>query len=190
MYRYDVINKVIELIWATDYLEIWIQQGICFEAVKCKNKTGVDPQTEKRDGVILKTSDEFFETNTKKFDIVFIDWLHTYEQVKKDFFNSILCLKKGWVVIFHDMNPSTEERAKSFADWWLWNGDCFKLAIELRNKWFDFATVEDDQWCLIFKSSNPICTPTRTFELTYETLDKNRQEILNLIPFSWISSLF
>lgn len=189
MYRYDVINKVIELIWARSYLEIWIQQAICFNAVKCENKVGVDPHTEKREWVILKTSDEFFETNTQKFDVVFIDGLHTYEQVKKDFFNSMLCLNKWWVVIFHDMNPSTEERAKSFADGWLWNGDCYKLAIELRNKWFEFSTVEDDQWCLIWKQSAPKWAE-HTFELTYETLDKNRQEILNLIPFSWISSLF
>ncbi len=194
MYRYDVINFIADKINAKYYLEIGIQGGVCFQNIKVPFKLWVDPSPAfKNTSIVEDISDNFFARAIKekmRFDLIFIDGLHTYEQVKRDFENALKVLNKWWVIIFHDMNPTDAERARSFADGGLWNGDCYKLAIDLYNQWYDFSTVEDDQWCLIFKSSNPIRVPTITFELSYETLDSNRQTILNLIQFEWLNSLF
>ena len=38
------------------------------------------------------SSDEFFLKNKDQFDIIFIDGLHVYEQVKRDIENSLIVL--------------------------------------------------------------------------------------------------
>jgi len=48
------------------------------------------------------TSDNFFLTNQKKFDVIYIDGYHKASQVFKDFKNSWKVLKKGGVLIFDD----------------------------------------------------------------------------------------
>jgi predicted O-methyltransferase YrrM len=46
------------------------------------------------------------ENGWNKFDFVFIDGLHTYDQVKKDLFNYDKLIRKGGVVACHDYNHS------------------------------------------------------------------------------------
>lgn len=48
------------------------------------------------------TSSKFFETNKKKFDIIYIDGSHYYLDVTNDFKNSLKILKKGGLLIFDD----------------------------------------------------------------------------------------
>jgi hypothetical protein len=91
----------------------------------------VDPKT---GGNFRMTSDKFFLEYPKiKFDTVFIDGLHHYEQVQKDAINSIKHLNKNGIILFHDMLPrnSFEEfvpRKQS-----KWTGDVWKVAVELMN---------------------------------------------------------
>ena len=47
-------------------------------------------------------SDFFFLTNDKKFDIIFIDGDHSYEQTKKDIYGSWNCLEEGGLLVGHD----------------------------------------------------------------------------------------
>jgi hypothetical protein len=51
------------------------------------------------------TTDNFFIENKRKFDIIFIDGDHRYEQVKIDFENSLKILNKFGIIIFHDTDP-------------------------------------------------------------------------------------
>ena len=48
-------------------------------------------------------SDDFFDQNKKEFDIIYIDGLHTYGQVKRDANNAWKFLKPGGVLIGHDV---------------------------------------------------------------------------------------
>ena len=75
-YRWDLIKYLIDKNGYSDYLEIGCDQDQLFSKIEIKNKIGVDPVS---GGTIRKTSDEFFKENDKKFDIIFIDGLHTYK---------------------------------------------------------------------------------------------------------------
>ena len=49
-----------------------------------------------------KTSDDFFNTNNNKFDVIYIDGYHKGSQVYKDFKNSWKVLNENGVIIFDD----------------------------------------------------------------------------------------
>jgi len=48
------------------------------------------------------TSDTFFLKNKRTFDIIFIDGLHIYDQVKRDVLNSIKVLNKDGFILLYD----------------------------------------------------------------------------------------
>ena len=48
------------------------------------------------------TSDIFFKNNQKSFDIIYIDGLHKYYQVKKDLKNALKCLNEDGIIICDD----------------------------------------------------------------------------------------
>jgi len=50
-----------------------------------------------------KSTDDFFENNNIKYDIIFIDADHDYKGAKKDYENSLDYLNDGGYVIFHDI---------------------------------------------------------------------------------------
>ena len=77
-FRWDLIEYLINKYSYSDYLEIGCDQDQLFSKIKIQNKVGVDPNS---GGNVRKTSDEFFKENKNKFDIIFIDGLHTYDPV-------------------------------------------------------------------------------------------------------------
>jgi hypothetical protein len=111
--RVDVINNIIKEYNKEniEYLEIGVWDAKTFRYVNSNNKDGVDPgQYCDCSYVNYKmTSDEFFNNHiTKKYDIVFIDGLHTAYQVSKDIYNSINNLKDGGWIILDDVFPHSE----------------------------------------------------------------------------------
>lgn len=52
--------------------------------------------------LIKDTSDNFFNINKQKFNVIYIDGSHFYEDVKKDFLNAINCLDDGGLLICDD----------------------------------------------------------------------------------------
>ena len=46
-----------------------------------------------------------FLKNTKKFDVIFIDGLHEYYQIRKDVINSLKYLDKNGYIVIHDLFP-------------------------------------------------------------------------------------
>jgi hypothetical protein len=194
--RHELINRLINLNSYTDYLEIGYKEGNTFHRITALNKTAVDPNPLKTNSnVKICTSDEFFSSNTNKYDIIFIDGLHVYEQVKRDFENSLKSLRGQGVIVFHDMNPQDficgdgkiikgEIRARSFLDGGCYNGDCYKLAIDFYNNEYDYEyeTYDMDEGCMVVypylkreKVSN------ERVEKNYESFAAKRKEILRLI---------
>ena len=65
--------------------------------------------------------------------MVFIDGLHTYEQVKKDIINSLDCLKENGVVLVHDCMPDCMSKQAVPRYRMTWNGDVWRAIVDLRH---------------------------------------------------------
>ena len=148
-FRWDLIEYLINKYGYSDYLEIGCDQDQLFSKIKIQNKVGVDPNS---GGNVRKTSDEFFKENKKKFDIVFIDGLHTYDQVKKDILNSINCLKENGIILVHDCMPDSLSKQAVPRYRMVWNGDVWKAIVDLRQREdLEIFTCEMDQGIGIIK---------------------------------------
>ena len=85
-------------------------------------------------GNIRSTSDQFFSTNKSKFDIIFIDGLHHYEQVIKDVNNSLQILNDNGFILLHDCLPRSIAHQAIPRYRGSWNGDVWKALVELRTR--------------------------------------------------------
>jgi hypothetical protein len=114
------------------YLEIGTYQNETFNTIPLllKNKFGVDPIS---GGNIRLSSDAFFEKNNTKFDVIFIDGLHTYEQCQKDVINSLNSISSEGIILIHDLLPKNKFQAQVPRIQDIWNGDIWKVAVELNN---------------------------------------------------------
>ena len=125
------------------YLEISCDNNICFKSIPVINKIGVDPD---RGGNIKDTSDNFFKSNKNRFNVIFIDGLHIYEQCRRDVINALKVLDKNGYIFLHDMTPRNwaEENVPRLKNT-LWTGDIWKVAIELsKTKGIDFFVINAD----------------------------------------------
>jgi len=148
--RIAVVNHLLSKVTNPAYLEIGCASNALFDSVPALNKVGVDPVS---GGTERKTSDDFFQQNKSKFDVVFIDGLHTYEQVRKDVINSIKCLKdNGWVAL-HDMLPRDWiEQHIPIVTRHVWTGDVWKVAFELsQTDGIDFKILKIDYGVGVFR---------------------------------------
>ena len=148
-FRWDLIQYLINKNKYSDYLEIGCDQDQLFSKIKIENKIGVDPYS---GGNVRKTSDDFFKDNKKKFDIVFIDGLHTYNQVKKDILNSLDCLKEEGIVLVHDCMPDSLSKQAVPRYRMIWNGDVWRAIVDLRQREdLEIFTCEMDQGIGVIK---------------------------------------
>lgn len=191
--RTDLLNHLVETYNLQRYLEIGVQvPALNFDKIKCKGKVSVDPDP-KANATFCMTSDEFFAQDLKykngskpfEWDLIFIDGLHTAEQVKKDFENALKHLSPDGFIVLHDCNPEKEEhtivpRPKERGHW---NGDVYKFVIGIEK---DFAvTVDIDNGCLVFSNKNAIESVVyRPIEyINWDFFNERRKTLLNLITW-------
>jgi len=128
--RIALINYLLPKVGGYDaqYLEIGCNDNMLFDCVPCANKIGVDPTA---GGTHRMTSDDFFAQNDRKFDFIFVDGLHHYEQIHRDAANAMRSLKPGGWIAFHDLLPRNwrEHHVPRIQD--AWTGDGWKVAYEL-----------------------------------------------------------
>ncbi len=128
--RVAIVNLLVSAAPGGDYLEIGCASNLLFDSVMARRKTGVDPVS---GGTHRQTSDDFFQENPDaRFDVVFIDGLHLYDQVRRDLVNSLKCVRKGGWIALHDMLPRDwiEEHVPQLSTAG-WTGDGWKVAFEL-----------------------------------------------------------
>ena len=224
MERIEVIQKIINKKKAKNYLEIGVSKGDCFLKIKAKRKFAVDPSFRidwdiRKDNIWKKinrkalntfelyyqiTSNEFFKNNKNKFDVVFVDGLHTHQQSLKDILNVLDCLNDDGIIIMHDCNPISEAQAypaKSLEDaldlkipGWNgeWSGDVWKTILNLRvtKENLDIYVLNCDCGLGIIKRGNSKSLNIGLDEndiqnLPYQFLELNREKILNLKPVEY-----
>lgn len=134
--RTKILKEIIYFKKFDSYLEIGCDLDENFSKIDLKNKIGVDP---KSGGTHRMTSDTFFLNNKEKFDLIYIDGLHTYEQAIKDIKNSLKFLNKNGLIILHDCLPKKIWNQIVPRMYGHWNGDVWKAVVEART-WQDYET--------------------------------------------------
>ena len=181
-FRWDLIDYLIKKYDYKDYLEIGCDRDQLFSRIKLENKIGVDPYS---GGNVRKTSDDFFLENNKTFDLVFIDGLHTYAQVKKDILNSVKFLNTNGIILVHDCLPDTMSKQAVPRYKMQWNGDVWKAIVDLRqNPELDIYTCEMDQGIGIIKKKNNtsiLKLSTEIDKLKFKDYFNNYKEYMRVI---------
>jgi len=193
--RWDIINYIIEQNGFINYLEIGVNDAECIKQIKAEYKDGVDPYpgSEVGGGNFPEinypiSSDEFFElikNHDIKYDLIFIDGLHHSEQVDKDILNSLNHLIPNGFIIMHDCNPPEYEIQLIPRQTGLWNGDVWKSIVKLRYSREDLEiNVVDTDWGvgIVKFGKQELYKKTNLEEcLTYNYMDNNREDLLNII---------
>jgi SAM-dependent methyltransferase len=184
MYRFDIINYLINKYGYKRYLEIGIGNGETWNHVKAEYKIGLDPNPEVPVTYTI-TSDEFFSKNNETFDLIFIDGLHLDHQTDKDITNALTRLNPNGSIVLHDCNPPTREHG---TEKWLlasWNGTVWKSIVKQRvtNPNIILFVVDIDWGCGIIRKGKQEVYNKAPLEtcLTWEYFEINKTEILNLV---------
>jgi hypothetical protein len=190
-FRWDLIDYLISKYGYRDYLEIGCDKDQLFSKINLQNKTGVDPYS---GGNIRQTSDDFFLTNNKTFDLVFIDGLHTYDQVKRDILNSVKFLNDDGIILVHDCLPDTMAKQAVPRYKMQWNGDVWKAIVDLRqDPDLDVYTCEMDQGIGVIKknkNTSILKLSTEINKLKFKDYYNNYKEYMRVISISEFKEKF
>lgn len=177
------------------YMEIGTDTGLSLEQVNC-DAICVDPQfkfksniahSRKRTLLFQMTSDEFFqEYNIKNMvdnnlDVVFLDGMHQFEFLLRDFINTERISNENTVVLMHDCLPSNSRMAERQFRWvenedietrGAWTGDVWKILLILKK-------YRKDLYCTVLD-----CPPTglimvKGLNNNNETLKRSYFDIIN-----------
>jgi len=112
------------------YLEIGVDKNAVFNSIPIPidNKIGVDPI---QGGTHRMTAHDFFKKNFDKFDVIFIDGDHNYEQVRQDLIECLKILNTNGIIFLHDVLPRSELEQIIPQKIDIWTGDVWKLILEL-----------------------------------------------------------
>jgi len=136
------------------YLEVGVAQGLTLEQIRVSERWGVDPRPQFDSECLPKgthfhsqESDEFFKNldSEIKFDLIFLDGLHTWQQTYTDLLNCLNHAHSRTIILIDDVVPDDELAA--FPDWsealimksaagiedGRWQGDVFKVMLAIRD---------------------------------------------------------
>lgn len=122
------------------YLEIGVDQGACLAHVarSCPTVTGVDPVAPERyvPGEFCQTTaDGFFARDTRRWDVIFIDGDHSYEQALRDYHHAVAALADNGTIFLHDTWPTEEHHYAPDAC-----GSVYRLRRQLEDRHADAFT--------------------------------------------------
>ena len=107
------------------YLELGLQRGFTFAqvctavpyCVGVEIKLHPEFKKPKPEAIVHEMStDEFFAVNQDRFEAIFIDADHRFEQVKIDFNNSLEALTPNGFIMLHDTDPINQKTLNACQD--------------------------------------------------------------------------
>ncbi len=155
---------------------------------------------EPSDDFFVKDAPQLFQKH--KIDACLVDGMHEYTFALRDIENSLKYLQKQGVILVHDCNPVTEEASVSFEEYKKrgyvedWNGDVWKAIVHLRSLREDINVfvLDCDQGVGVITFGKPESQLNFKEEdiraLTYQQLNENRKEWLNLKAPSYFFDYF
>ena len=189
--RSEIIQKIIDNKNYKNYLEVGCDKDENFSKINVEKKIGVDPL---QGGTLRMTSDDFFKKNNEKFDLIFLDGLHTYEQTIKDIDNSLEVLNNHGVVIIHDCLPKKIWNQIVPRVYGHWNGDVWKAIVHSRtyNHADTYTCIADHGLGIIFKRKNrDLLELKKDFKnLKFSEYYYNHKKFMNPISYENLFSIF
>lgn len=189
--RAQVLNRLLSALGATDYLEIGVntplQPGYSRDQILVQTKHGVDPNPDTQADFVM-TSDYFFATNTgAKYDLIFIDGLHTFEQAYKDILNSLKLIKSRGIVVVHDTRPTSKysaSRRHGLVN--KWHGDVWRAIVLLRftHPFLAITTLDTDEGLTIIEPGTTSLNEIGAIDgnpFSWESFKRHYRELLGLI---------
>lgn len=127
--KYELINYIIDKKKYTSYLELGLgERRETFDNIKCDYKIGVDNNPNTHPTHLL-TTDEFFNTISTTYDVIYIDAYHEYKQVEKDFNHSIMRVPYSGCIFMHDIGPAQEKATVQTA-----SGTAYMAWMDIRER--------------------------------------------------------
>lgn len=138
----DLLRRLHTVLRPAHYFEIGVRKGQSLSLATCP-AIGVDPEPEiavalgENVRVVADTSDDFFENESsavlpQSLELVFIDGMHLFEFVLRDFMNVERRSGDNTVVVIDDMLPNLPEQASRERKTRVWTGDVWKMHECLR----------------------------------------------------------
>ena len=163
MHNHQIINYLIEKNNYKTYLEIGVRRGETFSKINIEHKESCDVNDTDWELDIpityLMSSDEMFALMSiyKKYDIIFIDAMHSEEYLDRDIINSLKHLNHGGIILCHDILPPYNESTSELYNKQLWVGTCWKSVCKLQDQNIQFHTLNQLNMglCIIKEHSNP-----------------------------------
>lgn len=140
-----MLNRLHKTLAPQWYLQIGTNTGKSLARAAC-NFVAVDPkfvlsapphkEAAREMHLIQKTSDDFFasgfcERNGLRFDLAFLDGLHHYEVLLRDFIATEKLMAPGGVILLHDCCPGNVEMTSREECKGFWTGDVWKVLMIL-----------------------------------------------------------
>jgi hypothetical protein len=206
----EIIKKLIAWQKPEKYVEIGVEKGA---VIKLFDSTvqiiGVDPEpqlTEVPENVTLykKPSDDFFAENDLdallkgNFDLCFIDGLHVFEQVLRDFINLEKRAGPNSICLIHDCLPLDKRTSERQRQTVFWSGDVWKIVSCLKNERPDLSIFTIPSYpaglCVVTslnRESRVLSESYDTIAQKYSALDYcniiERKQYFSLISNDWLS---
>lgn len=211
--RPEAVQRLLSLYDRPRYLEIGVCKGATFHNVSAYEKVAVDPKFQFDVDDARATapnatyhevpSDEYFGSIAdpdEKFDVIFLDGLHTSEQTLRDFMSAILLLRNNGVILIDDVRPPTylasiPNRSNFFkvrrfvkSRDQRWMGDVYRLVyfIQTFAQQFTYAIITDNHGQAVVWRKRREAVPHRTIldvgSKTFEdfVLDKDAFPLMRL----------